>query len=128
MKDNLEISIVQTDLILKDKKKNLLKIESILSDLKSTDIILLPEMFNTAFCPLEIKLAETMFGPTINWMKSISKQKKCSIAGTLMIKENDNIYNRLVWLNKEGEVFCYCLLYTSPSPRDRTRSRMPSSA
>ena len=23
---------------------------------------------------------------------------------------------------------CDCLLYTSPSPRDRTRSRMPSSA
>ena len=35
-----------------------------------------------------------------------------------------------VWLtdlvNKETEGFC--LLYTSPSPRDRTRSRMPSSA
>ena len=25
-------------------------------------------------------------------------------------------------------VYSYCLLYTSPSPRDRTRSRMPSSA
>ncbi len=25
-------------------------------------------------------------------------------------------------------VFYRCLLYTSPSPRDRTRSRMPSSA
>ena len=25
-------------------------------------------------------------------------------------------------------MMCYCLLYTSPSPRDRTRSRMPSSA
>ena len=29
-------------------------------------------------------------------------------------------------------IFCvlayFCLLYTSPSPRDRTRSRMPSSA
>ena len=24
--------------------------------------------------------------------------------------------------------FTLCLLYTSPSPRDRTRSRMPSSA
>ena len=24
--------------------------------------------------------------------------------------------------------YCLCLLYTSPSPRDRTRSRMPSSA
>ena len=27
-----------------------------------------------------------------------------------------------------GDVFVICLLYTSPSPRDRTRSRMPSSA
>ena len=25
-------------------------------------------------------------------------------------------------------LFVFCLLYTSPSPRDRTRSRMPSSA
>ena len=49
MKDTLEISIVQTDLISKEKKKNLLKIESILSDLKSTNIILLPEMFYFMF-------------------------------------------------------------------------------
>ena len=28
----------------------------------------------------------------------------------------------------ENLVFRACLLYTSPSPRDRTRSRMPSSA
>jgi len=27
-----------------------------------------------------------------------------------------------------GDVYKVCLLYTSPSPRDRTRSRMPSSA
>ena len=26
------------------------------------------------------------------------------------------------------ERYLHCLLYTSPSPRDRTRSRMPSSA
>ena len=29
---------------------------------------------------------------------------------------------------EEIEVWRDCLLYTSPSPRDRTRSRMPSSA
>ena len=28
----------------------------------------------------------------------------------------------------EGWLYVACLLYTSPSPRDRTRSRMPSSA
>ena len=31
-------------------------------------------------------------------------------------------------LEKIAEKFNSCLLYTSPSPRDRTRSRMPSSA
>ena len=30
-----------------------------------------------------------------------------------------------MWVKFEGKT---CLLYTSPSPRDRTRSRMPSSA
>ena len=30
--------------------------------------------------------------------------------------------------NGAGGMFKACLLYTSPSPRDRTRSRMPSSA
>ena len=31
-------------------------------------------------------------------------------------------------LRSESRVPIICLLYTSPSPRDRTRSRMPSSA
>ena len=35
----------------------------------------------------------------------------------------------LFWLGfKDGFLINACLLYTSPSPRDRTRSRMPSSA
>ena len=29
---------------------------------------------------------------------------------------------------KTGKYYINCLLYTSPSPRDRTRARMPSSA
>ena len=32
------------------------------------------------------------------------------------------------WLKKLPKDVRFCLLYTSPSPRDRTRSRMPSSA
>ena len=31
-------------------------------------------------------------------------------------------------ITREGVLFQYCLLYTSPSPRDRQKSRMPSSA
>ena len=32
------------------------------------------------------------------------------------------------WHKKPGDLVARCLLYTSPSPRNRTRSRMPSSA
>ena len=32
------------------------------------------------------------------------------------------------WFLRAESLFNVCLLYTSPSPRDRTRSRMPSSA
>ena len=47
-------------------------------------------------------------------------------------EENERIREK--YFPKEGRLFSkinhdkYCLLYTSPSPRDRTRSRMPSSA
>ena len=33
-----------------------------------------------------------------------------------------------IWVGPSGAHLYGCLLYTSPSPRDRTRSRMPSSA
>ena len=43
-----------------------------------------------------------------------------------------NAYGQLIGINYdrvwEGTMSDICLLYTSPSPRDRTRSRMPSSA
>ena len=37
-------------------------------------------------------------------------------------------YGQVIKTHAQGERFDTCLLYTSPSPRDRTRSRMPSSA
>src|SRR5665811_817139 len=40
-------------------------------------------------------------------------------------REGDNINPKKA---RSGSQFYICLLYTSPSPRDRTRSRMPSSA
>ena len=40
---------------------------------------------------------------------------------------DDDTLSRLT-LTTQGDDHMACLLYTSPSPRDRTRSRMPSSA
>ena len=51
------------------------------------------------------------------------------------IPQNDDIAQFIARVERNDEAFQrslsrakVCLLYTSPSPRDRTRSRMPSSA
>ena len=37
-------------------------------------------------------------------------------------------FKKIPYRVKKINMFCYCLLYTSPSPRDEKVSRMPSSA
>ena len=57
-------------------------------------------------------------------------------SGNAVSVEQSNIDSARTTLNSESAAIAYqstrqslyCLLYTSPSPRDRTRSRMPSSA
>ena len=49
-----------------------------------------------------------------DWMPGDTKQRW---------EENKSISSKFGWTADN-----ICLLYTSPSPRDRTRSRMPSSA
>ena len=50
------------------------------------------------------------------------------------VSQREDIYDPIVVINfaskvnSEVRLDYFCLLYTSPSPRDRTRSRMPSSA
>jgi len=103
----LTITLIQSILFWEDVNANLLHFEKFISNIKGGDIILLPEMFNTAFCPKSKHLAESMDGKTISWMKEISKIKDCAIAGTLMIKEGKNIFNRLVWITKDGTIYTY---------------------
>ena len=43
-------------------------------------------------------------------------------------KEDKQSLMRFIYYGASIELFFICLLYTSPSPRDREKSRMPSSA
>ena len=51
-----------------------------------------------------------------------------ALSGALAAAMAEMTLNFTVGNRKYAEVQKDCLLYTSPSPRDRTRSRMPSSA
>ncbi len=107
MKEILNITLIQSNLFWEDVDANLSHFKELISTISETDIILLPEMFNTAFCLESNHFAETMEGKTISWMKAIAKQKNCAITGTLMVKENEKVYNRLVWVLKNGEIHTY---------------------
>ncbi len=107
MSKNLKVSIIQTDLICKNKKQNFKKIEALLNKKIDTDLILLPEMFNTAFYPSETKLAEPINSISQIWLKNISIKYDCAIAGTMMIKEEGKIYNRFVLIEKGKLVGSY---------------------
>jgi len=107
MKNSLNITLIQTSLFWENVEKNLSHFDKLISEISETDIILLPEMFNTAFCPKSNHLAETMEGETVSWMKEIAKNKKSAIAGTLMVKEGARVFNRLVWISKNGTIHTY---------------------
>ena len=50
------------------------------------------------------------------------------IAGNPINEQTNKVENKLKEKVKEFDIINSCLLYTSPSPRDATLSRMPSSA
>src|SRR4051812_26552055 len=100
----LTITGIQTNLHWEDKSANLKMFEEkILSISKPTEIVVLPEMFSTGFSMKPEKLAETMDGETISWMKKVSAEKKIILAGSVIVEENGNYFNRLVWMMPNGQ-------------------------
>ena len=104
----LHFSLLQSSLFWEDKGANLdhftQKIKSIE---QPTEIIVLPEMFNTGFSMQPEKLAETMDGPTVDWMRRMSFEKRAVITGSLIIEEGGRYFNRLIWMLPNGQMGCY---------------------
>jgi omega-amidase len=74
---------------------------------ESIDLIILPEMFSTGFTMNPKDVAETMEGETIMWLIHLAKAKNTAITGSLVIRENNNFYNRLVFIFPSGEIQFY---------------------
>ena len=103
---DLTITLVQADQIWEDVQANLDHYESLLSKVDSTDLIVLPEMFQTAFS-MNTSLAEKMSGPSVSWLKKMAAQKDCAIYTSLMISENDTFYNRGIFVLPSGVITTY---------------------
>ena len=104
----LTITIIQTNLHWEDKAANLQMLEEkILSINEKTEIVVLPEMFSTGFSMQPEKLAETMDGETVQWMKRLAAQKKIILTGSVIIEEGGHYFNRLIWMLPNGQYGVY---------------------
>lgn len=108
MPENIRISIIQTDLHWQDSDANLAMFEEKIWEIEQeTDLIVLPEMFNSGFTMEVGKVAEPMNLTTFKWMKQQASQTKAVIVGSFIIQEKGDYYNRLIWMFPDGNFRCY---------------------
>ncbi len=99
---DLAISIVQYNISWCNKESNFNYLNDKLLGI-SSDLIVLPEMFQTGFCVSNMEMAETMEGETMQWLKQKSNTLKTAICGSFLCQEDGLFFNRFV-LVKEGDL------------------------
>lgn len=104
--ENLKVTLVQANQFWEDKEANFSNYEKLLSDIEETDLIVLPEMFQTGFT-MNTSVAEKMDSSrSIEWLKRISQEKDCAFYTSLIIEENGNYFNRGVFVTPT-DIFTY---------------------
>ncbi len=100
---DLIVTLIQSDLVWENKPANLSNFEAKIKAIDhNTDLIVLPEMFNTGFSMAPEKWAELPLAETYQWMAKMSKLKNAYLAGSYMVKERDSYYNRFILMRPDG--------------------------
>ncbi|MEA5141335.1 amidohydrolase [Arcicella rigui] len=100
---NLSVTLIQTNLYWENSTANLAMLEEKIAQItEPTDLIILPEMFNTGFTMNVTKVAEPMNFFVMKWMKQQAAQSKAVITGSFIVKENEQYFNRLIWMRPDG--------------------------
>ena len=102
MMQNLSISVIQSDLVWEDIDANLKAFTQKIELVQQTDLIVLPETFSTSFSMNSEALAEAMDGKTMTWLAKIAKMKNAVVAGSAILKEDNQIFNRFIWMKPDG--------------------------
>lgn len=104
----LTVSLIQSNLFWEDKNANLKMFEQKIEGIREkTEVVILPEMFSTGFSMKPEGLSETMDGPTIQWMQKLAIKKKIILTGSLIIHEEEQYFNRIIWMLPNGNFATY---------------------
>ena len=104
----MKTALIQSAIIWENPEANRNYFEQKINTIsESIDLIVLPEMITTGFTMNPETVAETMDGKTMGWLQSLAKAKKTAITGSLIVTDNNNFYNRLVFVFPSGEIQFY---------------------
>ena len=104
----MKIALIQTELSWENPNENKALLQEKINAISQyVDLIVLPEMFTSGFTMNPQNVAQTMQGEAISWLKETAKNKNCAITGSLVIEENGNYFNRLVFVFPNGEIQTY---------------------
>jgi omega-amidase len=105
---NLTVTLIQQPLVWLDREANLRHFSQLIEPLAgTTDLIILPEMFSSGFSMNPAPIAEPMDGITLQWLAKQASQCGAAITGSFTVKENDQFYNRMVFMRPNGEYHHY---------------------
>jgi omega-amidase len=105
---DLTVTLIQTELDWHDAGANRARFDGLIAGIdEPTDLIVLPETFTTGFTMDTARQAETMDGETVAWMKLVAQDFNTTICGSLIIEENGNFYNRLIWMPPDAPAESY---------------------
>jgi omega-amidase len=103
MMSSLTITLIQSQLHWEDKQANLAMFEQKINAINEhTEMVILPEMFSTGFSMKPKELGEAMEGATMEWMKKTAIAKRIILTGSIIIREAENYFNRLIWMLPNG--------------------------
>lgn len=74
---------------------------------EATELVVLPEMFSTGFTMASAEVAEPMTGTTVCWLREAAQKLGKTICGSLVIVEDDQYFNRFVWVSPTDSIVTY---------------------
>jgi predicted amidohydrolase len=104
----LKSLLVQARIRWKDPAENRAHLQSLVGQsAEDFDLVVFPETFTTGFLGDSDLPAEDMDGPTVEWMQGLAADNDTAVAGSIVIVENGQRYNRLVFVTPAGRVEQY---------------------
>jgi omega-amidase len=106
--ENLRATLIQTALDWHDPAANRRRFDRLTATLANqTDLVMLPEMFSTGFTMAAQQVAEPVDGPTTNWMRATAAKLNAVVTGSVVIRDGDDYFNRLIWMRPDGRYDTY---------------------